>query len=219
MEHPLAIEFSGLGISYEGREVLSAVDLAVKQGEKVILDGPSGSGKTTLLKCVMGLVVPTQGTVRIFGRQLDRHTIWELRAQVGYVPQEPDLGSGSVQEVLERPFRLKANAGKRERLDLVPQLMEAFNLPRVLLDKRISTLSGGEKQRVALLVTQLLDRSVVILDEATSALDQAQKHVVAQTFMVASELTVLSISHDAEWLSFPARRISVAKGHVREVQV
>lgn len=197
-----AIEIKNLGVYYDGRWVLRDFGLHMSRGDKGTLSGPSGSGKSTVLKCVLGLVVPGEGSIRVFGRAVTSHGVWEARCHLAYVAQEPDLGSGTARQAVERPFTYKANAALRKNLDLLPALLARFNLPQSLLDKATATLSGGEKQRIALVSAILLDRPIILLDEASSALDKANKQAVADYFRQANDVTVLSVSHDTEWSGF-----------------
>ena len=197
-----AIEIRNLSVRHDARWVLRGFGLRVAPGEKVTLTGPSGSGKSTVLKCVLGIVVPREGSIRVFGQAVDGSGVWETRRKIAYVAQEPEIGAGTARQALERPFAYKANASLRGNLHRLPALMDRLHLPRVLLDKEVSTLSGGEKQRVALISAILLERPVVLLDEASSALDKANRRAVAEFFERSSDLTVLSVAHDTEWLGF-----------------
>lgn len=203
------VEIKHITVAFEGREVLSDFSLAVAQGEKIAITGPSGSGKSTILRCMLGLVVPQAGTVRLFGETVSGKTIWDLRQHLAYVGQEPDMGDGTVREVLERPFAFKANAHLHDNLKQRTAWFARFNLPEGLLDKDMATLSGGEKQRVALVSAGLLGRSLILLDEASSALDKANKETVAAFFGEAEGLTVVSIAHDSAWRSFSDRVIEL----------
>jgi putative ABC transport system ATP-binding protein len=205
-----ALEIAGLLVRLGGRTILEGVSLSLARGEKVMLTGTSGSGKSTVLRCALGLVLPDAGCVRIFGETLTPHTVWSLRRRMAYVAQEPDLGSGTVRAVIERPFTYKANAPLRENLEQVPALMERFQLPRFLLDKDMKTLSGGEKQRVALVSAIVLGRELLLLDEASSALDEKNRQAVTGFFSQADDLTVLSVSHDTEWREFSNRTVDLA---------
>lgn len=207
-----AIEIEHLGVNYDGRPVLEGFDLRIATEEKVVLTGPSGAGKSTVLKCVLGLVEPQCGVIRVFGRPVDGHEVWEARRNLAYVAQEPEFGSGTARQVIERPFAYRVNAALQGNLKRLPTLMQRFNLPRFLLDKQISTLSGGEKQRIALVSAILMDRPILLLDEASSALDKANKQAVAEFFKQADSLTVLSVAHDTEWLGFSDRVVNLSGG-------
>ena len=208
-----AIEIEKLGVRYDGRWVLRGFGLEVLVGEKVSLMGASGSGKSTVLRCVLGLVVPGEGSIRVLGRAVDGRGVWETRRSLAYVAQEPDLGAGTAREALERPFDYRANASLRGNLARLPELLDRFKLPLPLLDKEMSALSGGEKQRIALVSAILLDRPIVLLDEASSALDKDNKQAVAEYLQQAEGLTVLSVSHDTEWLGFSERVVDLAQAH------
>jgi len=214
---PHALEINRLSVRFDGQWVLREFSLRLAKGEKVSLAGPSGSGKSTVLRCVLGLVIPQEGSISVFGRPLNEDHVWELRRQLAYVAQEPALGWGTAREVIHRPFEYKANARLKGNLDRLPELLERFRLASALLDKEMSSLSGGEKQRIALVSAVLLDRPIVLLDEASSALDKDNKQAVADYFQQASELAVLSVSHDTEWQSFSQRIIELpGDAHVEE---
>ncbi|MBG0778381.1 ABC transporter ATP-binding protein [Desulfotignum balticum] len=204
-----AVELDRLYLSFDGQPVLKNLHLSIFPGDKVTLTGPSGSGKSTVLRCILGLVMPDSGTITILGEPVTRHNIWQKRRHIAYVAQEPDLGAGSVKEVIETPFSYRANAGLRDNLARLPEIMERFNLPQLLLDKQITRLSGGEKQRIALTIAILLDRPIVLLDEASSALDTKNKQAVADYFRQAQNTTLLSVAHDFEWLGFATRVVDM----------
>jgi ABC-type iron transport system FetAB ATPase subunit len=205
----MAVQLNKLNVAFDGQPVLKDLSLSVHHGDKVTLTGPSGSGKSTVLRCILGLVMPDSGTITIFGEPVTRHNIWQKRRDIAYVAQEPDLGTGSVKEVIETPFFFRANAGLRDNLARLPEIMERFNLPHTLLEKQIMRLSGGEKQRIALVIAILLDRPIVLLDEASSALDTKNKQAVTEYFRQADSTTVLSVAHDTEWLEFATRVVDM----------
>jgi len=151
MDGPDALEINRLTIRLDGQTVLEDFSLSVPTGRKALLTGPSGCGKSTVLRCLLGFVTPEAGSVRIGGELLAAETVWRVRRHMAYVGQEPDLGVGVVRHIIEQPFHYRANAALRGNLGRVPELFDAFGLARTLLDKSIGDLSGGEKQRVALI--------------------------------------------------------------------
>ncbi|MDD4102142.1 MAG: ABC transporter ATP-binding protein [Kiritimatiellae bacterium] len=212
------IEINGLGVRHNNSWVLRGFDLKVLPGEKVALSGPSGSGKSTVLKCVMGLVEPQEGSISVQGRALNAHSIWSLRHQLAYVAQEPDLGTGTPRQALESAFAYKANVGLRDNLKKLPVLAERFKLSESLLDKESVSLSGGEKQRFALVAALLLERPIILLDEVSSALDKVNKQVVVDFIQEAVDTTVVSVAHDPDWLSFAERVVHLdIKANIPEV--
>lgn len=208
-----AIEISDLHVRYDGVAVLRGFGLTVARGEKVTLRGPSGCGKSTVLKCLLGLVLPQSGTVRVGGQQLDGRSVWDVRRQLAYVAQEPDLGQGTAHDALARPLSYRTNAAQQGNLDRLPALCERFLLAPSRLDKDVAELSGGEKQRVALIAALLLERPVLLLDEVTSALDPENRRAVATYLQEADELTVLAVSHDPEWLGAAPRLVDLPGPH------
>jgi putative ABC transport system ATP-binding protein len=197
-----AIDIDNLTVIIGGKHVLSKFSLRLLPGQKVTLTGPSGCGKSTLLHSLLGFVVPEEGAIRIFGQEFTGSSLWQLRTRMAYVAQEPALGSGKVRDMLERPFFFRNNRHLRKNLHGVPELLGRLRLPDSLLDQEVAALSGGEKQRVALISAMLLDRDILLLDEASSALDQAAKQAVIELLKSREGLTVLSVSHDQEWMAF-----------------
>ena len=211
MDEIAAIEMVNLGVRFDRGWILRGFGLRIAVGEKVLLTGPSGSGKSTLLKCVLGLVVADEGAIRVLGRAVAGPAVWKARLSLAYVAQEPDLGRGTARQALERPFTYKANTTLRGNLDRLPALLDRFNLPHAVLEQDMAALSGGEKQRIALVSAILLDRPIILLDEASSALDKANKQAVAEFFQQARDRTVLSVAHDTEWLGFSNRVIPMGE--------
>jgi len=208
-----ALEMRNVTVRFGRQIVLEDFFLSLKTGEKALLTGPSGCGKSTVLRCLLGFAVPETGSVRINGTSLDANSVWGLRKHLAYVGQEPELGAGTVHDVLERPFHFHANAPLRENLRRLPTLCEQFGLAQALLNKEPGDLSGGEKQRIALISAILLDRKIFLLDEVTSALDRTSKKAVLDYFQSRNDVTALFVAHDSEWFSFASQLIQMPGGH------
>lgn len=192
--------------------MLDGFSLSLDAGEKVALTGRSGGGKSTLLKCLMGFVPGFQGGIRIFGEPLGPATVWRLRRALAWVPQEPDLGAGTAREAMARPFAWRANRARNAAMDRAPALMERLLLDRALLDKPVSTLSGGEKQRIAVVGALLLDRPLLLLDEPASALDPESRRALAALLGEQENRAMLCVTHDADSAPFCTRQIAVTPG-------
>jgi ABC-type multidrug transport system ATPase subunit len=190
-----AIRIEDLKLRFEGRTVLESLSASVPEGRRVTLVGPSGSGKSSVLRCVMGFTVPAGGGVFIRGERVTGESIWQLRTQLAYVAQEPALSSGTLREEFTRPFEYRVNHASRGNLEKLPELLERFLLPDELLDQDVSKLSGGEKQRAAIVSALLLERRIFLLDEPASALDAAARDAVLEFFREGPDLTVLAVSH------------------------
>lgn len=207
-----ALEIQNLTVRYDGRAVLDRLTLLCAPGEKVVLRGQSGCGKTTVLRCVLGFVVPDEGEIRVEGRAVTNHSVWDVRRRMAYVGQEPDLGAGTVRAAIEQPFSYRANEHLRENLSLAHGLLDCLRLSPSVLDQEIDTISGGEKQRIGLVSALLLERPVLLLDEASSALDEESASAMADLLRSRSDLTVLAVSHNVAWASFADRTVELPGG-------
>ncbi len=191
-----SIHIDCLSLNRDGRSILNDCSLEIEGGQCVVMTGPSGAGKSTLLRCVLGFDWGDSGRIHIEGDELTARNIWSLRRKIAYVTQEPDLGTGTVGEVIEKPFSYRANHDLRERIALRKEMFAKLSLSEGLACKDVSTLSGGEKQRIAIVKAMLLDREILLLDEITSALDVDSRHAVVD-MLSASNATMLIVSHDS----------------------
>jgi ABC-type multidrug transport system ATPase subunit len=196
-----AIRISNLSLVARGRLLLEGFSLQLAAGEKCSLTGSSGSGKTTLLRCLMGFSTPAAGDIELFGQPLSTKTVWGLRQKMAWVAQEPELGDGTAREALQRPLAFRANRNLETSPKRMPELVLQLRLEPELLDQPVAKLSGGEKQRVAILAALLLERPILLLDEASSALDPTARDAVTTVLNGLDRTTILSVSHDPA--SFP----------------
>ena len=192
------IEFSGVDIAFGDHRVVSGFSLTLQPGEFLVLGGDSGAGKSTLLQAVMGFVPLQSGEIRVMGETLTASSVWRLRRHLAYVPQEAQPGNDMTAEAfLQRPFSFRANAGQSYPRQRTLELFDAFRLPTRLLTESVGALSGGEKQRVAIIGAILLNRPIYILDEITSALDEESTRAVTRWFADQTDAAVLAVAHDA----------------------
>ena len=189
------INVDNLTLGYDGHTLFKDLSFEIKSGQKLCIDGPSGSGKSSLLRAMLGFVRPQQGTITMDNQPVNNKTVWSLRHCIGYVTQEPDLGSQSVLERIRQPFGYKANAHLEFNMDTLEAYLDQFKLPRILLSKQTTDLSGGEKQRIAIIISLLLDRDLLLLDEPTSALDKESKQVL-RDLLANLHKTIVFISHE-----------------------
>lgn len=211
------ISFDSVTVNADGTTLIRDVSLRVDAGRKTALFGKSGSGKSTILLTLMGARIPSSGTIRFNGFKVDSRTIGKVRREVSYISQEPVLGSGSSEYALLLPFSFKAQKASKPGREEISDVLGSLDLPLSILEKEVSYLSGGEKQRLAIARELLQKKEVFILDEVTSALDIESKNVVLKLFRDSS-LTVLSVSHDPDWLAGCDSLYHVSGGTVQPVR-
>ena len=187
---------SGVGFQYESTDVLEDIDLAVDRGEFVALVGPSGCGKSTLLNLISGVLAPSAGHIEVAG-------VNELVSRLGHVSymQQKDLllPWRTVSENGRLGLELRG-VGATESEAEVAHLAESFGLADVL-GSMPWQLSGGMRQRVALLRALLPDNPVLLLDEPFGALDAITRSGLQQWLLNVldrAEKAVLLVTHDVE---------------------
>lgn len=207
------IELVNIAFSADDHLILNAIDLHLSPGEKVALKGPSGCGKSSLLKIIAGALKPTSGSARFNAEPLRPENIGKIRAAVAFIGQEPVCGAKTVRETLLLPFTYKAHEHNRPTDEQMIAAMNRLHLPAEILTKETARISGGEKQRVAIARAFLLNKSVFIADEITSALDPVSKAAVIDE-LFRPEFTVISASHDPDWLNACRRTIDMHAGKI-----
>lgn len=157
---------------YGDRQVIRDLDLSIARGECVGLLGENGAGKTTTLRMLACLLLPSAGTIRIHGVDLEEHPE-RVRAQLGYLPDTPPLyDEMGVAEYLRFAGRLRGMDGARVKRRL-PEVLEQTGLESVA-EQRIETLSHGYRQRVGIAQAVIHEPAVLILDEPINGLDPVQ---------------------------------------------
>lgn len=161
--------------AFEERVVLQDVTLCLFQGENLVILGRSGTGKSVLLKCIIGLIMPDEGTVEVLGRRIDTlssRELMELRRRVGFSFQGSALyDSMTVRENLE--FPLRRNLGIDDPRELKPRVEEALEAVGLshAIDQQPSELSGGMRKRIGIARTLILRPEIMLYDEPTAGLD------------------------------------------------
>ena len=213
------IRFEDVGLRHRRYPwVLRDINLTVQAGERLGIVGPTGAGKTSLVQLVPRFYDATEGRVCIDGHDVRSLTLASLRRQVSFVFQEPVLFATTVAENIAggRPGASRAdveNAARQAGIhDLIAGLAEGYD---TVLGERGGTLSGGERQCVAIARAILRDAPIVVLDEPTTGLDQrAAALVLAALKQLMEGRTVLMISHDLHRLRDADRIIVLEKGRL-----
>ncbi|NNF18744.1 MAG: ABC transporter ATP-binding protein [Flavobacteriaceae bacterium] len=170
-------------------KVLQGVELNFEAGGIYAILGPNGSGKSTLIKCILGMVLPDQGSLSVSGHSIRGK--WVYREQINYLPQIADFpGNLKVKELLSMIKDLRGQPSEES------ELVKLFEL-QSYLDKKLSTLSGGTKQKVNLVLTFMFDSSLLILDEPTTGLDPSSLISLKRLIRTEKEMgkTILLSSH------------------------
>ena len=170
-------------------EVLKKISLGFEGGKIHALLGPNGSGKSTLVKCMLGLVIPESGEIRVNGQAVKGN--WEYRKAVGYMPQIAHFPENMKVRELIRMIRNVRNQPSRE-----DQFIELFELGDSM-NKALKTLSGGTRQKVNAVLTLMFDSPILIFDEATVGLDPVSRMKFRQQLAreKAAGKTIILVSH------------------------
>ncbi|MCB1307622.1 MAG: ABC transporter ATP-binding protein [Leptospiraceae bacterium] len=193
------IEFDRVSIQLANRCLLENFSTTIQTGDRAVIVGPSGAGKSTLLRAIAGFIPLQSGSIRCCNVPVDNEHIQSVRELIAYTPQDFD-DEGSVQEAIDRPYQFRANQQRRPDADRISATLDKLGLEKRILAQRVSQLSGGERQRIGILIAYLLDRPVWLLDEPTSALDPEARRRVLRLVFSAPDKTILSVSHDREWI-------------------
>ena len=195
------IVFDNVSFEYpdDHNKVLEQITLKVRPGEHIALVGPSGGGKTTLCNLIPRFYDPTEGTVRIDGRELKQIALESLRSQVGIVQQDVYLFSGTVFENIAygKPGASREEVMAAARMAGADEFIEKLNRGYdTYVGERGVKLSGGQKQRLSIARVFLKNPPILVLDEATSALDNESEKLVARSLdRLAAGRTTITIAH------------------------
>ncbi|MFC5738531.1 ABC transporter ATP-binding protein [Sinirhodobacter huangdaonensis] len=195
------IEIEGLKKSFGSKQVLRDVNLTVKRGESLVVIGGSGTGKSVLLKCILGLVPPDAGVIRLEGRPVTEATREDFLARFGMLFQGGALfDSFSVWQNVA--FRLLRGATKRpqdEARAIALDKLKRVGLGPEVADLYPAELSGGMQKRVGLARAIAADPQVIFFDEPTTGLDPIMAGVINDLIRsIVSEMgaTAITITHD-----------------------
>lgn len=201
------IELNNVSFSYGNNPVVEGLTFSIKRGEYLGIIGPNGGGKTTLIKIILGLLHPTEGTVRLFGQ--DHHDFKE-RYRIGYVPQRVAQDDkefpATVLEVVRSGRTVRRGLFKHFTKDdeqAVDRAMEIAGITRYR-DTLVGKLSGGERQRVYIARALASEPEMLILDEPTVGVDiGAQKtfYEFLSSLNREHHLTIIFVSHDVDIVS------------------
>jgi phospholipid/cholesterol/gamma-HCH transport system ATP-binding protein len=201
---------------FDGNEVLRGVSLAIERGETMVIMGGSGSGKTVTLRLIAGLIRPTDGTVRVFGRRIDglgEEELLPVRRRMGYVFQGAALfDSLSVHENVAYPLREHTNLGEAAIRDRVVHFLSLVGLGAEVLKLLPAELSGGMRKRVGIARALAQEPEMLLFDEPTAGHDPTNARMVSDLIVrlrggVCD--TAVVVTHDLELTRTVADRVAI----------
>lgn len=210
----IILEFRKVFFKWAEGLALNDIDLKIPKKTYTLITGPSGSGKSTLLRLACRLEEPQKGAIYYNGEPFANIAPQILRKKIALIQQTPTTVDGSVRDNLLLPYSFGVNKNSAKPGDdlLKSKLSELFL--DVSLDKEASALSVGQRQRLCIIRTLLLDPDILLMDEPTSALDPESKSIVEN---ISEELnkkgmTVITVSHSEYKPKVPFTHLFVKDG-------
>ena len=216
----MVIRTEGLEVTYPGRAVLKGIDLEVKKGEFVGVLGSTGSGKSTLAQALNGIIpnligAEVKGKVTSFGKDTRETSVAEFSKKIGFVFQDPDAQIFALKVKDEVEFGIdNLRLGRKD--ERVKKALEMAGLTEYI-DSDPTTLSQGQKQKLAIASVLALEPEALILDEPVSSLDHKS---AGEVYAILHELnrkgtTIIVIEHDTEWIAkYATRAIVIENGKI-----
>lgn len=205
MKKQIVISVKNLSFSYGSHEVLKEISLNIYKGDYIAIIGPNGGGKTTFTKLLLGLLTPSRGEIKIFGKPVS-----QARQKIGYLPQyinfNMDMPITVFDIVLQGRLTKKKLFYSHEDKQIARQQLEKMHITH-LKNRKIKELSGGQRQRVLLARALAKQPDILILDEPTASIDpEGQKDIYE--LLKTLPLTKIIISHDIQVLFEGVNRVA-----------
>jgi phospholipid/cholesterol/gamma-HCH transport system ATP-binding protein len=200
--------------SFGDNQVLRDFSCDLQEGENIVVLGKSGSGKSVLIKCIIGLMFPDSGTIKVFGdevTEMSHDELDEMRLKVGFLFQSNALyDSMTVRQNLEFPLRRHWNTEEKGSVtDLVLEALINVGLAETI-DMMPAELSGGMRKRIALARTIILKPKIILYDEPTTGLDPITGKEISNLMLAIQKkynTSSIIISHDLNCVKLTANRI------------
>lgn len=219
MKHPI-IEMKNVNFTYERQRVLEDINITIEQGSFLGLVGPNGSGKTTLLKCLLGLLKPQQGEIKLFGQPIQKFKNWH---EIGFVSQKANsFNTGfpaSVYEVVSSGLTSKIGLFKfmsqQDRQNVI-QAIDAVGLSK-FSKRNIGELSGGQQQRAFIARAIVSNPKLLILDEPTVGVDSQTVQNFYEMLMHLNRdlgITLILVTHDVGTITDKVSHVACINKHL-----
>jgi len=212
----IVISIKGLKKSFGEKEVLKNINLDIKRGENVVVLGRSGTGKSVTIQCIVGLLKPDGGSLKVFGDEVSEMSdkeLKQLRIKIGFLFQSGALyDSMTVRENLEFPLTRILKLTDQQEIDKrVEAALDGVGLLEAI-DKMPSDLSGGMRKRAGLARTIIVEPEVILYDEPTTGLDPITSREISELILTIQKkykTTSLIITHDMECARLASDRIVI----------
>nr|WP_315126520.1 ABC transporter ATP-binding protein [uncultured Capnocytophaga sp.] len=214
------ITFTHIYKSYNGKEIISDLNLTVESGTFLTIIGTSGSGKTTVLKMINRLVLPDKGEIHINGKNILAEDLIALRRNIGYVIQGnilfPHLTvAENIAYVLHLKKYTQANIAR-----IITEKLQQVNLPPELANRFPHQLSGGQQQRVGIARALAANPAIILMDEPFGALDSITRKQLQRelkTLHQQTGVTIVFVTHDiTEALTLGTKVLVLDKGTIQQ---
>ncbi|WP_334352328.1 ABC transporter ATP-binding protein [Companilactobacillus sp. HBUAS56257] len=209
-------EIRDLSYSVGDKKILKHINLDIEKGKYITIIGPSGSGKSTLMRILASMISETSGEVLFNGRKIETYEPTKYRQRVSYAFQQPTLFGKTVRENLNFPFEVRNQEFDEAK---VKEYLQMVNLDESYVDKSVNDVSGGEKQRIALIRNLIFPPEVLITDEVTAGLDVENKTIVHEMLQRFNQqgVTILRVTHDESEIEASHDTITIKDGMVQNV--
>lgn len=213
------LDFENVTYINDNKIILKDISVDVDSGDFISVVGPSGSGKSTFLKLCAHLISPTAGNIIYKNKSYMEYSPIEWRKSIGYCFQNPYLFGDTVIENLNFPYSIRNRIMDSNR---VTKLLSIFKLKKSYLNEKVKNLSGGEKQRIALIRSLLFKPKILLLDEVTSSLDVDNTLIVENVMQSLNRegITILWITHNPEQSKkYSNKIIAMKNGKIMSLEV
>jgi putative ABC transport system ATP-binding protein len=212
------IEYENVSFLDGEKVILDNISVSIEKGDFLSIIGPSGSGKSTFLKLCCNLISPSKGKVIYDSRNYLEYNPSELRKRIAYCFQIPYLFGRTVMDNLAFPFDIRNKSVDMNRIE---ELFSSFQMDMSFMNKETVNLSGGEKQRIALIRNLIFLPDVLLLDEVTSSLDVDNSTLVENAVLKLNQsgTTVLWVTHNLEQSKRHANKlIEIEAGRIKSLK-
>lgn len=193
-----AVEIQNLNLNYKDLNILKDINVTIKDKEFTAIVGPNGGGKTTLLKIILGLIKPSSGEVKIYGK-----TSSYKKNLIGYVPQFTKFEKGFPIDVIDVVLMGRLKYGKKifhkyskKDIHIAENIMNSLGIYE-LKDRQIGQLSGGQMQKVLIARALCMEPKLLLLDEPTASIDIKSKNNIYSLLKdLNKDITIVIVTHD-----------------------